>query len=335
MSKDSDISEKIINLAETSTTDTDGTLYIQCLQKHRSIVTEWTVSFLATYTTVYPNDEQPLLIRHTSPTANSNGSTAHSSHWSKHQSFLEDDGQTLSFPDTYTQQSVPGSIIIGQNMSYIAAASRSSRVPSTHSNVSSPTNSKATHKTNRELLLETEVTNPRKEFADFKATQENMTVLSKSSGKSLKEVELEAQVSNLTTMIKQQHQTLQQQAAMISGLQQSMHMLMRHITNSGKNPPYLPPGADRKRQGEHLSPKHPTRRPTHGTNNAGEDSEMAIPPDPNAAPGVNESFDSVTMAENTDFSDLLPHVPPKLHAIQSTIAHQHDPRSKSVMKKTC
>ena len=68
-------------------------------------------------------------------------------------------------------------------------------------------------------MLETEVTNLRKEFADFKASKESTTVSSKSTGKSNREVELKAQALNLSTLIQQQSQTLQHQAAMIHDLQ--------------------------------------------------------------------------------------------------------------------
>ena len=55
-------------------------------------------------------------------------------------------------------------------MSHFAASSQNNYHASYHLNVSSPTKFKATHKTHSELLLETEVTNLCKEFAQFKAT---------------------------------------------------------------------------------------------------------------------------------------------------------------------
>ena len=223
-------------------------------------------------------------------------------------------------------------------MSYIAAASRSTLRASYHSNVSSPTNSKATHKTHWEMLLETEVTNLRNEFAQFKATQAEGTVSSRSSGKSTREQELETQVQHLTAMVNQQTQTLTHQAAMITDLKMSLHTLLSqfqpkgsHLT--GSTPPL------RKRKDIPAVQTHIDSRPSKGTNNAGEDTDMSAPPDPHSANhDVNTSFDSVHMSDNIDTSfydeESLQesHAP---HTYTSPTGPAHATQSKSDMKKEC
>ena len=336
LSKDSTLTDKIINLAESSKASTDGTLYVQCLQKHRPLVSNWITAFLTTYATEYPLHEQPIFPGRTNSHDHFSVDTTPLSTWSKHQSFLDEDAPHQSFSDTTAQKSIPESIIIGQNMSYAADASRSTHRTSYYSNVSSPTNSKATHKTHREILLETEVTNLRNEFAQFKATQAEGTVSSKSS-KSNREVELEAQVHQLTSMVHQQNQTLTQQAAMITDLQTSMQAFMSQFHTGVSSPTTSTPQLGKQKDGPTSSP---TRRSSHGINNAGEDTEMSIPPDPHAAHhDVNPSFDSAHMSNNVDTSyydeeslqeTLVPDA-----SVTGTKGSAHVTWSKSDMKKQC
>ena len=61
VNNNSNISDKVVNLAEASKTMTDGTFYVQCLQKHKTIIHIWLTSFLVTYATAYPDEEQPVI----------------------------------------------------------------------------------------------------------------------------------------------------------------------------------------------------------------------------------------------------------------------------------
>ena len=340
VAKDEKISDKVVDLAESSKTATDGTFYIQCLQKHKPTISAWIIAFLATYATVYPHDDQPIYPGANASSTDRNSTAATPSVWSKHQSFLDDDTPHYTPSETPTRKSIPESIIIGQNMSY-AAATRSHR-PSHYSNVSSPTNSKATHKTHRELYLETEVTNLRNEFAQFRASQTTTpqpggTVSSKSSNKSIRELELENQVQQLTQMVNQQNQTLHHQAATIHDLKTTMQAFIAQFQLSGFSHPNL--SVDRKRKDIPAQEPHISRRPSHGTNNAGGDTDMATPPDPGSeVPGVNTSFESANMSfidtpnyddESHQGSQTLD-APPRSHLGMSHIA-----RSKSDMKKQC
>ena len=222
-------------------------------------------------------------------------------------------------------------------MTYAAATSRSHRA-SHHSNVSSPTNSKATHKTHRELYLETEVTNLRNEFAQFKATQAGGTVSSKSSNKSNREIELETQVMHLTQMVHQQNQTINQQSVMISDLKNSMQAFITHFQHSANLPTTSFP-QDGKRKDSPAQTPHISKRPSHGTNNAGKDTEMAAPPDPLLEPqAANQSFESANMSviETQYYDDES--VQGSLALDAQSMSQQgvpHATRSKSDMKKQC
>ena len=135
-SNDKNITDKIVDLAELSKTSSDGTFYIQCLQKHKPMVSHWLSTFLITYATAYPNQDVPLYPSLTnSPQDHILAAATQTLNWSKHQSFLDDKTPHHSILDTTMRKSIPESIIIGQNMSYIAAASRSN-----YQRASDPTN---------------------------------------------------------------------------------------------------------------------------------------------------------------------------------------------------
>ena len=175
-SNNTTIADKVIDLAESSKTSTEGTFYSQCLQKHKMTVSHWINAFLTTCATAYPHHGQPLYPDYTNQHDHISAAATPTSTWIKYQSFLDNNAPYHSISKTTTRKSIPESIITRQNMSYIAATSQSTHRASCHSNVSSPTNSKATHETHRELLLETKVINLRNMFAQFKATQTKSTI---------------------------------------------------------------------------------------------------------------------------------------------------------------
>ena len=98
---------------------------------------------------------------------------------------------------------------------------------------------------------------------------------------------------------------------------------------TGAQPP------DRKRKDVPASPLHGTQRSSHSSNNAGEDAEMAIPPDPRlqSPQDVNGSFDSALMMEFADNIDEADSNPQLLPPESGPTKHSHVTRSKSAMKK--
>ena len=135
-------------------------------------------------------------------------------------------------------------------------------------------------------------------------------------------------------MVQQQSQTLHHQATMIQDLQHTMQAFMMQFSSTGKVT--LPPiPQDQKRKDIPKSPPPSARRPTHGINNAGEDTNMTTPPDPHLdSHDVNISFESAQMldADQQDDKELTHDL-----EAQETLRHinTHDTRSKSAMKKQC
>ena len=55
------VSNTRIDSAKASTTKTDCTIYIQCLERDKTALTEWVTTFIATYSNVYPGEDLPVL----------------------------------------------------------------------------------------------------------------------------------------------------------------------------------------------------------------------------------------------------------------------------------
>ena len=162
---------------------------------------------------------------------------------------------------------------------------------------------------------------------------------SKSSNKSNREIELETQVQQLTQMVHQQNQTLTQQATTINNLKNSMQAFISHFQyfdqqHSTKTTPH-----ERKRKDGPAQSVHSLRRPSHGINNTGEDTEMATPPDPQLEPhDINVSFDSAQMSffDSPCDDEELQHCNATLNTkALGKNGISHATRSKSDMKKQC
>ena len=70
------VKDSIIDIAEESSTTTEGTLYIQCLTKHKEAMIKWVETFIGTYTAQFPKDDVPkIMTRHSSHTDNSASET--------------------------------------------------------------------------------------------------------------------------------------------------------------------------------------------------------------------------------------------------------------------
>ena len=145
----------------------------------------------------------------------------------------------------------------------------------------------------------------------------------------------------LTTMVHQQNQTLNQQAVMITYLKTSMQEFLSHF-QSHNTVYHNVPMQTRKQKDGPIHSSHPIRHPTQGTNNAGEASNMALPPDPNPLPvhhDINTSFESAQMSDIVDASyyneELLQeNSPPHAYSIRPQ-GIPHATQSKSDMKKEC
>ena len=55
------VSNTIIDIVEASSTTSDGTLYLQCLERDKLTLTKWVATFITTNSNVYPNKDLPEL----------------------------------------------------------------------------------------------------------------------------------------------------------------------------------------------------------------------------------------------------------------------------------
>ena len=74
--KDDQVEEYIIDIAEAASKLQDGTLYIQCLTKHKEAVLERLKVHIAQHVTTHPEDNIPEIVLPSSKTTSNNSASA-------------------------------------------------------------------------------------------------------------------------------------------------------------------------------------------------------------------------------------------------------------------
>ena len=152
------LKEIVVDIAEAASAQSEGTLYIQCLVKHRDVVQQRVEEIITAYTSKFPNEEIPEIItRHSKATDSLPLDTPTLNTWTtKYQTYFTEKRAHQS--ETKTKKSnIPGAI------SYSDMAARTVNNPSDQQNLqansamSSPTNSRMTAPSLREQQLEDEL----------------------------------------------------------------------------------------------------------------------------------------------------------------------------------
>ena len=92
--KDESVGAQVIDVAEASSTAAEGTLYVQCLSKHKVSVIEYIEAFLEAYAKLDPHDTSASITypRHGQFTGSSAQSAANTINtWHRFQTILDED----------------------------------------------------------------------------------------------------------------------------------------------------------------------------------------------------------------------------------------------------
>ena len=139
---DKQVKEHIIDIAEASSTSTNGTLYIQCMTLRQDIVIQRVEEYITNYTFKNPGDNIPeILTCKTSATSTSASETQTINTWTtRFQTYFADKRASTSEPHQTKKSNVPGPI----SYSDMAAGLNINSMqypPPTHTALSLPTNS--------------------------------------------------------------------------------------------------------------------------------------------------------------------------------------------------
>ena len=264
------LQKAVIDVAAASSTRTDGTVYIQCLTKHKNTVLEFADNFIAAFNTQHPDEcEAAIGNPKTSSTTNESLSPNQTVNtWSRWQEDMDEDLSLSTNPSkASTSRKIPGTIEAAcHSLSYASIVSGQHH----HSNISSPTTSCTGTYSQRVNELELENDRLKSRLQEFEGSQQSLSTSSRASSKSKREIELELEVSQMKTILAQQMEKF-------DGLEQKFDMLLRHMkppdqqleTNS----------TQRKRKSDKHLDKNRGNRRMH-TSNAGTPEPTSEPPDP-------------------------------------------------------
>jgi hypothetical protein len=206
--QNANVSDMVLDVADSSSEDI---IFLQCMPRVKSALTEWLVQFIGDYINRYP-DATPTIAALVRPPPEDVNHT-----WSKHQHLLDDDTyRSTLLPSPPTQRSTPNNrsnwkhlpsiILTCEHISYASAVSN--REPA--SQMSSPTNSVVTEKTiqstpwaedmaamKQDILMLRNAANSRKDAS---------SVHSDTSKKSAREIALEEVILKLNTTLQEKSQ---------------------------------------------------------------------------------------------------------------------------------
>ena len=139
-------SDTIIDIAKASSTAVDGSLYIQCFERDKSLLTDLVRNFIATYYTIYPEDDKPILVANKPDGTDSSIMTHHTNTgWNRLQHVLDDPTLTSAITNSKVKPTIP-EMIHTKPFTYAEATQASQIESQVHhtSAISSPTNSQVT-----------------------------------------------------------------------------------------------------------------------------------------------------------------------------------------------
>ena len=156
--QDESIGEHIINVAEASSTATEGTLYVQYLASHKESVIAHLEEYLKMYSSKYPDSGEAVVVYpRTSSTDNSVSATQTLQTWSKNQAYFY---SRLANPRNSKQkpsQPIPGAINAISLANMAAGRHQHGGKDPMQSEMISPTNSQSTTPSLQEKQLEEQV----------------------------------------------------------------------------------------------------------------------------------------------------------------------------------
>ena len=275
------VQKAVIDVAEASSTRSEGTLYIQCLTKHKELVKEFSENFIAAFNTQNPDEceaevVQPQNSRTTNPSVSPNQTI---NTWSRWQEDMEEDISLNTINSKSSIRKVPGTIEACHSLSYASIVAGHHQ-----SNISSPTTSRTGTHSIRVTELELENERLRSRLQEFASSQQSLSTSSKSSSKSKREIELELEVNEVKSLLAQQMEKF-------DGLEQKFDMLLRQLQPSTNiQQPQTNPAPPRKRKSDKHLFKNSGGRRIHNSD-AGTITPASEPPDPEsiAANGNNTS----------------------------------------------
>ena len=269
------LKKAIIDVAEASSTRSEGTLYIQCLAKHKATVTEFAENFIAAFNTQHPDECEAEVVHHQG-SRNTNASVSPNqtiNTWSRWQDDMDED---ISFTTNQSKTSlhrVPGTIETSHSLSYASIVAGHH-----HSNISSPTASRTGTHSLRVNELELENERLRSRLQEFEGSQQSVSTSSKSSSKSKREIELEKEVHQVKSQLAQQMEKF-------NSLEHKFEMLLRHLQPQDHQHAQTNPTPRKRKSDKHLFKNNGGRR-IHSSN-AGSTNPTSDPPDPRTSNNPN------------------------------------------------
>ena len=229
--EDENIKKAVVDVAEALSTESKGTMYIQCLTTHQPSVLTFAENFIAAYNTLHPNDSTAEIVLPRSMNMAdqliSPNQTVNT--WSQWQDFMEEDTLIRTRASRQHTPKVPGTIKANHSYSYASMVAGHHQ----HSNISSPTESRTGHQSVRVTELELENERLWSCLQELEQSPRSTSTCSKSSTKSKQEIELETEVNQVKSLLAHQMEKF-------DGLEKQFNMLLRRLTDQDSD---TPPGS--------------------------------------------------------------------------------------------
>ena len=313
--KDNVVGTHVMDVAEASSTATEGTLYIQCLAEHKEKIIAYLETYLKTYHTKYPEDGEAVIVyprSHTSDTSASATQTLNT--WTKNQAYFYNRLAKPQGSNTKPRQTIPGAVSFAD-----MAAGRhiDDKNRPEQSEMSSPTNSRSTVPSIREQQLEERIRLLEAQLLQSHSSRSpSMSTSSKStysSAKSVKTDEFQLIVAQQMKMIQSladsnrtTNERMEQQNDLITDLRQTVAELILKIGDCESDSSTITSSDQRKRSkiSHNTYNKNPLNHHTHPSN-AGTAKTPRVPPDPDPEhTPVEQSHD--TAAEDAGMEEETP-----------------------------